>query len=112
KALLQSLDGIRIRTYDVRGDSERVSRNLQRLGQKLQADYWAPVLLVHQDGARTQMFAKSSSRGIQGLTLVAQDDREVTVINGMGAIDPAQFQDLMLALNVNDAPEARVASTN
>lgn len=112
KALLQSLDGIRIRTYDVHGDSERVSRNLQNLGQKLQADHWAPVMLVHQDGEHIQMFAKSSLRGIQGLTLVSSDDREVTIINIMGTIDPVHFNDVMLALDIDHVPEARLATVN
>lgn len=112
KALLKSLNGVRISIYELDRDSERVLLNLERLGRKLQGEHWAPVMLVHEDGERTQMFAKSSSQRIQGLTIVSQDDHEVTVINVMGEIDPAHFKDVMVALNVNDAPAARAASAN
>ena len=112
KVLLKSLNGVRVIVYEVDGDSESVSRNLQHLVQTLQSDHWLSVLLVHEDGEHTQMFAKSSARGVQGLTIISQDEHEVTLINVMGEIDPVHFKDVMVALNVDDAPEARVASAN
>jgi hypothetical protein len=108
KALLKGLDGVRIRTYEIDGDPERVARNLERMGQKLQNDDWQPVMLVQDDGDKVQMYAKSSSRGIQGLTLITSDDSEVVVINLMGDIKPSQFQNVMVALDVNDTPEVQV----
>lgn len=112
RALLRSLDGVRIRVYEVDGDYEKVSSNLERMGRKLQDDDWAPVMLINEEGERTQMFAKSSSSGIQGLTIVSADSNEVVVINVMGDIDPANFTDVMVALDVDKAPEAQVASVN
>lgn len=112
KALLKSLDGVRIRIYEVDGNSDRISRNLKSMGQKLQGDDWAPVMLVNEGGEHTQMFAKSNSRGIQGLTILSVDENEVVVINIMGDIDPAHFKNVMVALNVEDAPDVRVASAN
>lgn len=112
KALLKSLDGIRIKIYEVTGDSHKVAVNLKRMGQKLQADHWAPVMLVNKEGELTQMFAKSNSSGIQGLTIVSADAFEVVVINVMGDINPAHFKDVMVALNVEDAPEVRLATAN
>jgi hypothetical protein len=112
KALLKSLDGVRIRIYEVNGDNQKVLSNLERMGQKLQDDDWAPVMLMNEDGERTQMFAKSSSSGIQGLTIVSADDNEVVVINVMGDIEPEHFKDVMVALDVDDAPETQVVSVN
>jgi len=43
------------------------------------------------------------------LTIVSADDEEVVVVNVMGDIDPVYYQDVMLALNVDDAPEVQVA---
>jgi hypothetical protein len=80
------------------------------MGQKLQGDDWEPVMLVQDDGEQVQMFAKSSSKGIQGLTLITSDDSEVVVINLMGDIEPTQFSDVMVALNVNDTPDVQVVS--
>lgn len=110
KALLKSLDGIRVRTYEVNGDLQRVLKKLVRIGQKLQSDDWQPVLLVQDEGENVQMYVKSSSRGIQGLTLITSDESEVVVINLMGDIKPTQFTNVMLALDINDAPVVQVAS--
>lgn len=112
KALLKSLDGVRIRVYEVNGDSDRISRNLQHMGLKLQQDDWDPVMLVNENGELTQMFAKTTARGIQGLTIVSADESEVVVINVMGDIDPSHFKDVMVALKVQNAPEVRIAAAN
>jgi dUTPase len=47
---------------------------------------------------------------MQGLTIVSADDEEVVVINVMGDIEPEYFGDVMVALNVDDAPDVQIAS--
>jgi len=112
KALLKSLDGVRIRIYEVHGDSERIAKRFDHMGDKLQNDGWSPVMLVREEGELVQMFAKSSGKGIQGLTIVSAGDEEVVVVNVMGDIDPRYYSDVMVALNVDDAPEVQVAAIN
>jgi len=112
QALLRSLDGVRIRIYEVNGDSERIAQRFGHMGDKLQNDGWTPVMLVREEGELVQMFAKSSSKGIQGLTIVSADDEEVVVVNVMGDIDPRHYSDVMVALDVNDAPEVQIAAAN
>lgn len=112
QALLRSLDGVRVRIYEVNGDSGRVAENFEHMGSKLNNDGWEPVMLVREDGELVQMYARSSGTGIQGLTIVSADDEEVVVINVMGDIDPKHYGDVMMALNVDDAPEVHVAAVN
>lgn len=112
KAMLKGLDGVRIRIYEVDGDSERVVKNLLRMGQKLQSDDWEPVMLINDDAEQVQMYAKSSPHGIQGLTLISSDENEVVVINLMGDIKPTQFTNVMLALDFDDTPKVQVASVS
>jgi len=111
QALLRSIDGVRIRIYEVDedGDTDRIADNFADMGGKLLDDGWNPVMLVREEGELTQMYMKSSVRGISGLTIVSADDEEVVVVNVMGDIDPVYYQDVMLALNVDDAPEVQVA---
>ena len=45
QALLRSLDGVRIRTYEVYGDPQRITRNFEQMGGKLLDDGWDPVRL-------------------------------------------------------------------
>jgi len=112
QALLRSLDGVRVRIYEVHGDSERIAKNFEHMGSKLNNDGWQPVMLVREEGELVQMYARSSASGIQGLTIVSADDEEVVVVNVMGDIDPKYYGDVMLALNVDDAPEIKVAAVN
>lgn len=112
QALLRSLDGVRIRIYEVHGDSERIAQNFEHMGHKLGKDGWEPIMLVREEGELVQMYAKSSGTGIKGLTIVSAGDEEVVVINVMGDIDPRHYSDVMVALNVDDAPEVQVAAVN
>jgi len=111
QALLRSLDGVRIRIYEVDedGDTDRIADNFNDMGGKLLDDGWSPVMLVREEGELVQMYMKASGKGISGLTIVSADDEEVVVINVMGDIDPAYYTDVMLALNVDDAPDVQVA---
>jgi len=112
QALLRSLDGVRIRIYEVDGDTDRIAHRFDRMGTKLRRDGWEPVMLVRDDDELVQMYAKHSGKAMRGLTIVSADDDEVVVVNIMGDIQPERFGDVMVALNVEDAPEVHVASAN
>jgi hypothetical protein len=112
QALLRSLDGVRVRIYEVHGDNERIARNFARMGSKLNRDGWTPVMLVREEGELVQMYAKSSGEGIRGLTIVSADGDEVVVVNVMGNIEPEHFGDVMVALDVDNAPEVQIAAVN
>ena len=111
QALLRSLDGVRIRIYEVDedADTDRIAKNFERMGSKLLDDGWDPVMLVREEDELVQMYMKSSAGAIRGLTIVTADDEEVVVVNVMGDIDPLYYRDVMVALNVDDAPEVKVA---
>ena len=110
QALLRSLDGVRIRIYEVHGDTDRIAHNFDRMGDKLGNDGWQPVMLVREEGELVQMFSKTTTHGMQGLTIVSADDEEVVVVNVMGDIKPEHFGDVMVALDVDDAPDVQIAS--
>jgi hypothetical protein len=112
QALLRSLDGVRVRIYEVHGDNERIARKFERMGSKLSDDGWESIVLIREEGELVQMYAKPSETGIQGLTIVSADGEEVVVVNIMGDIDPVYYTDVMVALNVDDAPEVRIAAVN
>lgn len=107
--LLRSLDGVRIRVYNVDGSPASVTSDIQLMSEQLQADGWQPVLLIRdrQDGEELRMLVKIRDTSIRGLMVLAADDEaEVVVINLMGDIPPARFKDVMLALDI-DAPGVR-----
>lgn len=113
-ALLRSLDGVRIRIYEIDGDPSRVAGNMDRMQARLADDGWEPVMLVRSADERTQLLLKSSRGQICGLTLLASDgDSEAVVINLIGDIQPQYFSDVMVALDIEDggAQDVEVADT-
>lgn len=112
QALLRSLDGVRVRIYEVHGDNERIASKFDRMGSKLSKDGWDPVMLVREEGELVQMYSKSSEKGMHGLTIVSADDEEVVVVNVMGDINPENFGDVMVALDVDDAPDVQIAAAD
>jgi hypothetical protein len=112
--LLRSLDGVRVRIYEIDGDPRRVAGRIGAMSEHLQAEGWEPVVLVREKNEETHMLLRMSGGQIQGMTVLTSDgDSEAVVVNLMGDIQPEQFGDVMVALDVN-APgieDVKVAGT-
>ena len=107
EALLSSLDGVRIRIYEVDGDAGRVGERMARMSERLQGDGWEPVMLVRQPDEQVHMLLRVVDERIHGMTVLVLDgDSEAVVINLMGDIRPEQFGDVMVAMDV-DSPGVR-----
>ena len=100
QALLQQLEGVRVRIYEINGDAGRVAADMDRMSEALRQLKWEPVILVREEGERTHMLSKSNADGIVGLTLLTTDKHEAVVINVMGDLNPEFFADTMAALEV------------
>ena len=102
--LLRSLDGVRVRVYEIDGNAGRVASRIDTMSQHLQADGWEPVLLVREENEETRMLIRTVNGRINGMTVLVSDgESEAVIVNLMGDIRPEQFGGVMLALDV-DAP--------
>jgi hypothetical protein len=102
--LLKSLDGVRIRIYEINGDASRVATRINTMSGNLQEDGWEPVMLIREENETTHMLIRVVDQQICGMTVLVSDgDTEAVVINLMGEIKPRQFGDVMVALDV-DSP--------
>jgi len=102
KALLKSLDGIRIRIYEIDGDAGRIAGRMSAMSGRLQDDGWEPVLSINQGDEATHMLLRLVDGRVRGMTVLVSDGTsEAVVINLMGDIRPEQFGDVMLALDVD-----------
>ena len=102
KELLESLDGIRIRIYEIDGDAGRVASRINSMSRHLQEDGWEPVMLVRTEDEATHMLIRVVDQRISGLTVLVSDgDSEAVVVNLMGTIQPEQFGDVMVALDTD-----------
>ncbi|MDX1555795.1 MAG: DUF4252 domain-containing protein [Xanthomonadales bacterium] len=103
QALLRSLDGVRIRIYEIDGSAARVASRMDRMQSHLEDDGWQPVMLVRQGQERTQLLLKTSHGVTHGLTLLTSDgEHEAVVINLIGDIEPRYFADVMVALDIEE----------
>lgn len=104
QALLRGLDGVRIRIYEINGDTQRVATRINGMSSNLSDDGWEPVMLVREGDETAHMLIRMVENRIAGLTVLVSDgDSEAVVVNIMGDIQPDQFGELMASLDV-DAP--------
>jgi hypothetical protein len=110
KEMLRSIDGVRVRIYEIDGDGLRVAARMQDMSDALRADGWEPVALMREEREQTHMLVKTSRGEIRGLTVLTSDgEEEAVVVNLMGNLEPRFFSDAMVALEV-DVPEVEVAA--
>ena len=102
RALLNSLEGVRVRVYEIDGDAGRVAERMDRMSANLQGDGWERVAVVREGAETLHMLLRTTEGGIRGMTvLVCDGEREAVVVNLMGDIRPERFSDVMVALDVN-----------
>ena len=102
RALLESLDGVRIRIYEIDGDAARVAARMDGMSRKLENGGWERVLLVREQHEQAHMLLKLDGDRVSGMTVLVSDgDAEAVVINLMGDIRPQQFGGVMAALDVD-----------
>jgi hypothetical protein len=101
--LLRSLDGVRVRVYEIDGDAGRVAARLDGMSASLQDDGWERVLLVREEDEQAHMLLKIHDGTICGMTVLVSDGRsEAVIVNLMGDIRPQQFGDVMVALDLDE----------
>lgn len=102
--LLRSLEGVRVRIYEINGDANRVAQRIFSMSQHLRGDGWEPVLLVREQAEEVHMLLRMNNDHISGMiVLVSDGESEAVIVNLMGEIRPEQFSGVMVALEV-DAP--------
>lgn len=113
QALLRGLDGVRVRIYEITGDSARVAGRLRRSSRDMQARGWEPVAVLRDAGEEAHMLVRTSGERITGMVVMVADGpgREVVMVNIMGDLEPAMFGDAMAALDV-PAPEVALAAAD
>lgn len=109
KALLQSLEGVRVKVYEVEpGEAQAVSDDLGAMSQQLVSQSWEPIILVREEGESTHMLVKMDGEQIQGLAVMTTDGEEAVFVNVMGDLQPHLFNQAIAALDV-PAPEVTIA---
>lgn len=106
-AVISSLQSIQVRVLPIsampqptiKGKVDRATRWLEDRG-------WMPTLRVKENGEEAYIYLKEVEGKIQGLTLLALDADEATVINIVGRIDPEQIVRLGQTLHMPQLEKA------
>lgn len=104
RELVRSLDGVRVRVYQIDGEPVAVAEDLEAMTARLRQAGWEPVMRVRQGGETAHMLMKLEQERIAGLTVLASDGLEVVLVNVMGEIRPELFSETMAAVAENAAP--------
>ena len=89
--LLDSLEGVRIKIYQIEGEPAKVAEDLNAMSAQLKSRGWEPIVLVREEHEVTHMLVKMDGEKIAGMTVLTSDSAEVVLVNIMGEIQPEQF---------------------
>jgi ribonuclease HI len=106
-AMLDGLKAVRVYTYDVDGDAQRVSERMEDVRDRLVEQGWDQVVAVRDDGEHVDALLKLKAGAIRGMAVVVQDDEEVVLVNVIGNIKPENFSSMMAELDI-DLPHMMV----
>jgi hypothetical protein len=110
QTLLRDIKAVRVYTYGVDGDVERVHARIEDIRERLVRRGWDQVIAVRDDGERVAALVKMDKRGaIRGLAVVVQDDEEVVLVNVIGNLRPESFSAMMAELDI-ELPTVAVSS--
>jgi len=97
KKVLSSLEGIYIRSYHFASEGEYTKADVETFRSQFRAPGWSRLVGARskRSGGDADVFVKTDANGnLGGLVVVAAEPRELTVVNIVGTIDPAQLADL------------------
>ena len=90
--ILRSLKGVRVYTYEVNGDAERVHARMSATRTRLIEQGWQSVVAVREDGGLVSALVRMDEPELmRGLVVLVQDDEDVVLVNLIGAIEPETF---------------------
>ena len=108
-ALLRDLKAVRVYTYEVDGDVDRVLERVNGIRERLIQAGWQQVVATRDDGELVAALVKMQEPGkIRGMAVIAQDDEDLTLVNVIGDIRPENFGAIMAELDV-DVPTMSVS---
>jgi hypothetical protein len=99
--MLRGLKAVRVYTYDVDGDVERVQKRMEDVRASLITEGWDQVVAVRDDGELVTALLKMDKRNaIRGMAVVVQDHEEIVLVNVIGDIRPESFSAVMTQLDL------------
>jgi hypothetical protein len=88
------LKGIYIRSYEFDEDGQYSEADLDAIRQQLKPPEWTSIIEVRERRESAQIFVKRQNGNYAGLTVLAAEPRELTIIHILGEIRPEDLSRL------------------
>ncbi len=97
KKIMAGLDGIYVRSFEFAGEGEYSIADVDAVRAQLQSPAWVRVVGVRSKRHENDVdvyFKTSSGAALGGIVVISTEPRELTIVNVVGTIDPAQLSHL------------------
>jgi len=96
KKIVGSLQAIYIKNFEFKKEGEYTKADLDSIRSQMKAPDWQRMVgvLSSEDRETVEVWVRTDGGKMTGLTILAADPRELTVVNLVGSIDPAAIGEL------------------
>jgi hypothetical protein len=94
KRLIGNVKGVYVRSLRFDKAGEYPLASLDQVRGQLKAPEWSKVVDVRSKEENTGVYLRTDGKQVLGLVVLAAEPKELTVVNIVGAIDPADLKDL------------------
>jgi len=97
KKIIAGLQGINVRSYQFAGEGEYTKADVDAVRDQFRAPAWSRIVGARckHTGGGADLYIKTGLNGtIGGIVVIAAEPKELTVVNIIGMLDPAQLSDL------------------
>lgn len=96
KRLVSGLKGIYVRSFQFDKPGEYAASDVDAVRAQLRGPNWSRIVGVRKmkSGEHTEVYLRTESGNITGLTVVAAEAKELTIVNINGPIRPEDLQEL------------------
>lgn len=105
KAIISGLKGVYVKSYEFDNAGGYSTADVDQIRQQLQTANWARMVNVHSrrgGGDNVDVYTMTQGDKISGLAILVAEDKELTVVNIVGAIDLDKLAELNGKMGIPD----------
>ncbi len=105
KEVIKGLGGVYVRSYQFAKEGQYSMDDVEAVRSQLKEPEWAPVVNVQSKkpgGENVQIYFRKTNGKIAGITVLAAEPRELTIVHIVGNIDPSQIGKLSGQFGIPD----------
>jgi hypothetical protein len=96
KKIVSGLKGIYVKSFEFENAGEYNMADVEAIRSQLRGPGWSRIVGVKskKSGDNAEVYLRNENGKITGLTVIATEPKELTIVNIVGTIDPEQISEL------------------